>query len=70
FSLLNEFLQQLSPEVVGHSDSPLTAEDQALISQFAQGELSESDREKLMPRILENEKALRNLVDAIQSRKR
>lgn len=67
FAILTEFLKTLGPEISAHSCSALTEEQRTLIEKFASGSLSESEREEILPEILENEKALRQLVDAIQS---
>ena len=69
FALLNQFLESLGPEVAGHSSNePLTDEQSEMISRFAGGSLSEKDRESLLPSLLENENALRALVEAIRAR--
>ncbi|MEM1441570.1 MAG: hypothetical protein AAGF67_04475 [Verrucomicrobiota bacterium] len=67
FSILAQFLENLGPEVSGHSANPLTDSQVALIQRFAQGELSSSERESLLPEILSNETALHELVSKLQA---
>ena len=67
-SLLTQFLDSLGPEVSGRSSSPLTSEQKEKIRLFAAGELSASERETLLPSILENEKALHELVQCLQAK--
>ena len=69
FALLTQFLENLGPEVAGHSSNePITDEQTQLISDFASGNLSANDRESLLPALLENENALQALIEAIRSR--
>ncbi len=68
FAILSQFLEDLAPEVAGHSSrQPLTDDQTRLIGKFANGELAESERESLLPALLENENALQALVQAIRS---
>ncbi len=66
-ALLTQFLESLGPEVSGHSSAPLDPDDIARIQLFAAGKLSAADRDALLPGILENEVALRELVSALQA---
>ena len=65
-ALLSQFLDSLGPEVSGHSSSALTPDQIERIQLFAAGKLSPEDRAELLPGILENEKALRELVQTLQ----
>ena len=65
-ALLSQFLDSLGPEVSGHSASPLSPDQVALIREFASGKLGPAERQALLPSILENETALRTLVKALQ----
>jgi|GEM_PF-478951 len=68
FSLLFQFLENLGPEVSGRSTAEALTNDQTqLIGKFASGELGEEERESLLPTLLENEKALQVLVEAIRA---
>ena len=66
-SILAQFLENLGPEVSGRSSEPLTQEQIEQIHSFAEGNLSEEARESLLPKILENEKALHELVSRLQN---
>jgi hypothetical protein len=66
-AILTQFLESLGPEVSGHSSSPLTQEQIEKINLFAAGKLNAEDRAALLPGILENEKALHELVQTLQS---
>ncbi len=66
FALLSQFLQNLEPEVSGHSASPLTAEEIEKIRMFAAGRLGEKERALLLPGILENETALKTLLQSLK----
>ena len=66
-AILTQFLESLGPEVSGHSSSPLTQEQIEKINLFAAGKLNAEDRAALLPGILENEKALHELVQTMQS---
>ena len=66
-ALLTQFLESLGPEVSGHSASPLSAEQIGRIREFASGKLGPSERQALLPSILENETALRTLVKTLQA---
>ncbi len=67
-ALLTQFLESLGPEVSGHSSSsPLDPDEIARIQLFAAGKLSAAERDALLPGILENEVALRELVSALQA---
>lgn len=61
-SILSQFLDSLGPEVSGRSSEPLTEEQIKQIQSFAEGNLSEEARESLLPEILDNERALHELV--------
>lgn len=65
-SVLAQFLESLGPEVSGHSSVPLTDDQIEQIRQFADGQLDADAREALLPQILENEKALHELVSRLQ----
>jgi hypothetical protein len=67
FAVLSHFLESLGPEVSGHSSSPLTPEQIERIHLFVAGKLSPEDRAELLPGILENEKAIRELVRTLQA---
>jgi len=67
FEILAQFLENMSPEVSGRSGMNLSPEQEELIRKFAGGTLNAEAREGLMPALLENEKALRELVHVIQS---
>jgi len=66
-SILSQFLENLGPEVSGHSSMPLSAEQIEKIQLFAAGKLGVDEREALLPSILENEKALHELVETLQA---
>ncbi len=66
-SLLTQFLDSLGPEVSGHSSSPLSPEQIEKIQLFAAGKLSPADREALLPSILENERAIHELVQTLKA---
>lgn len=66
-ALLTQFLESLGPEVSGHSSAPLDREQIAKIQLFAAGKLSAADREALLPKILDNEHAIRELVSTLQA---
>lgn len=68
FSILSQFLDSLGPEVSGRSSSPLTDEQANLIRLFAAGDLGEEARDTLLPELLGNETALRELVSHLQAR--
>lgn len=67
FSILAQFLENLGPEVSGHSSNPLTDGQVELILKFAQGKLSAAERQGLLPEILGNETALHELVSKLQA---
>ncbi len=67
FSILAQFLDNLGPEVSGHSSATLTAEEKEQIQLFAAGKLDESKRDAILPSILGNEKALHQLVEQLRS---
>jgi len=67
FSILAQFLENLGPEVSGHSSATLTAEQLEQIQLFAAGKLDESKRSEILPGILGNEKALHRLVEELRS---
>ncbi|MEX2581584.1 MAG: hypothetical protein WD342_21180 [Verrucomicrobiales bacterium] len=69
FSVLSQFLDSLGPEVSGRSSTSLTAKEAKAIRQFAEGKLDAGQRAALLPNILENEKALHELVQALAARK-
>jgi hypothetical protein len=66
-ALLAQFLETLGPEVSGHSASPLSAEQIERIRELASGKLGPSERQALLPSLLENETALSTLVKALQA---
>ena len=66
-AIITQFLESLGPEVSGHSSFPLTQEQIDRIQLFAAGKLSAAERESLLPSILENEKALHQLVQTLQA---
>lgn len=66
-ALLTQFLESLGPEVSGHSASPLTEDQIERIREFASGKLGPSERQALLPSILENETALHTLVKTLQA---
>ncbi|MDF2376811.1 MAG: hypothetical protein P1U81_11250 [Verrucomicrobiales bacterium] len=67
FSILAQFLENLGPEVSGHSSNPLSEGQAELIQKFAQGTLTAAEREGLLPEILGNETALHELVSKLQA---
>ncbi len=67
FSILAQFLENLGPEVSGHSANPLSDGQVELIQKFAQGKLTPAEREGLLPEILGNETALHELVNKLQA---
>ena len=68
FALLSQFLESLTPEVSARSVQEPLSDDQArLIGKFASGDLAETERESLLPALLENENALQALVKAIRA---
>ncbi|MDF1741086.1 MAG: hypothetical protein P1U86_18130 [Verrucomicrobiales bacterium] len=67
FSILAQFLENLGPEVSGHSSATLTAEEMEQIQLFAAGKLDEAKRDEILPSILGNEKALHQLVEQLRS---
>lgn len=68
FALLSQFLENLGPEVAARSvQEPLTDDQTLMIGKFANGELADSERESLLPALLENENALQALVQAIRA---
>lgn len=66
FAVLAQFLDSLSPEVSGRSSEPLSKEQIEQIRSFAEGKLSDDERESLLPSILGNERALHELVSQLQ----
>lgn len=71
FALLCQFLEEMGPEVIGHNaDVPVTEDQLKMIDKFASGGLNEKEREELLPTLIENEKALHDLVQAIKSRQK
>ena len=70
FALLSQFLEEMSPEVMGHNNLPVTDEQLELINKFAAGGLNAKEREALLPTLIENEQALHDLVQAIKSRQK
>ncbi|MDF1810977.1 MAG: hypothetical protein P1V20_02150 [Verrucomicrobiales bacterium] len=71
FALLCQFLEEMGPEVIGHnSELPVTEDQLNMINKFAAGGLNEKEREELLPTLIQNEKALHDLVQAIKSRQR
>jgi hypothetical protein len=66
-ALLNQFLENLGPEVSGHSSSSLSPDQIEKIRLFAAGKLSAVERDKLLPGILENERALHELVQTLRT---
>lgn len=66
-ALLTQFLENLGPEVSGHSSSPLEPDQITQIQLFAAGKLSAADRDALLPSILENERAIHELVLTLQA---
>ncbi|HRQ89082.1 MAG TPA: hypothetical protein PLA50_09805 [Bacteroidia bacterium] len=66
-SILAQFLESLGPEVSGHSASPLTEEQIEQIRLFASGRLGATEREALLPSLIENETALHTLVKTLES---
>jgi hypothetical protein len=67
FVVLAQFLESLGPEVSGHASSTLTEEQSLLLNKFAEGRLTDEERDALLPEILGNEKALHELVKNLQS---
>ena len=67
FSILAQFLENLGPEVSGHSAEALTEGQTELIRKFAEGKLTAEEREGLLPEILGNETALHELVSKLQT---
>jgi hypothetical protein len=67
FSILAQFLDNLGPEVSGHSSTTLTAAELEQIQLFAAGKLDEAKRDEILPSILGNEKALHQLVEQLRS---
>lgn len=69
FSILSQFLDSMGPEVSGHSSNPLSDDEISKIKQFASGNLTAEEREAILPSLLENEKALNELVQELGSHK-
>ncbi len=67
FAVLAQFLDSLSPEVSARSSNPLSSEQVEQIKAFAAGKLSDEARETLLPSILDNEKALHELVTQLKN---
>ena len=65
FEILSAFLESVEPEVSGRSAAPVSDADRERIQQFARGELSDSDRDALLPSLAANETALQLLVEAV-----
>ncbi len=70
FALLSQFLEEMNPEVMGHSSAPVTEEEREVINRFAAGGLNAEERAAILPTLIENEQALHDLVQAIKSRQR
>lgn len=68
FSILAQFLETLGPEVSGHSSATLTPDQLVRIQRFAEGKLSASERDMLLPEIVNNDKAIHELVQALKAR--
>ncbi len=66
-ALLTQFLESLEPEVSAHAASPLTSEQIERIQRFAVGKLGPTERQELLPSILENETAIHTLVKVLRS---
>tara|TARA_B110000305_G_C19419459_1_gene630021 strand:+ start:1767 stop:1988 length:222 start_codon:yes stop_codon:yes gene_type:complete len=67
FSILAQFLDNLGPEVSGHSSTTLTPAELEQIQLFAAGKLDEAKRDEILPSILGNEKALHQLVEQLRA---
>lgn len=67
FSILAQFLDNLGPEVSGHSSTAISAEELEQIQLFAAGKLNEAKRDEILPSILGNEQALQQLVEQLRS---
>lgn len=65
-AILAQFLESLGPEVSGRSASPLTDDQAERIRLFAAGKLGPSERQALLPGLLENETALHALVKTLR----
>ena len=65
FEILSNFLDSVEPEVSGRSAAPVSDADRSRIEQFARGQLSDSERDALLPSLAENETALQLLVEAL-----
>jgi hypothetical protein len=65
FEILSAFLESVEPEVSGRSAAPVSDTDRERIQQFARGELSDSERDALLPSLAANESALQLLVEAV-----
>jgi hypothetical protein len=65
FEILSAFLESVEPEVSGRSAAPVSDADRERIQQFARGELSDSERDALLPSLAANESALQLLVEAV-----
>ena len=57
FSMMQAFIEHLEPEVGGRGMN-LTDEESGLLARFAQGDLSQAEREALMPLLSENPEAV------------
>ena len=68
FSVLAQFLETIDPEVSGHSSATLTPDQLVRIQRFAEGKLSASERDSLLPEIVNNDKAIHELVQALKAR--
>lgn len=66
-AILSQFLEILGPEVSGHSSTPLSDDQIEKIHLFVAGKLGVAEREALLPSILENERALHELVETLQA---
>ena len=68
-NMIAKFIDRRDPEVSGRSSAPLSEDEISKIQRFASGALSADEREAILPGILENEKALNELVQALGSSK-
>lgn len=68
FEILASFLDSFEPEVSGRSSEPVSDADAALIAKLASGELNDADRGRIAPLLASNEKAMQQLVSALQGK--
>ena len=66
--LLEQFLRDFSPEVMGHSVEPLTPDLETKLLLMSKGKLEDDDRREVSKVLLSNQKALDFLVAQLSKR--